>query len=108
VYAKQLPDKVQIFVEDNGIGFDQQDAERIFQPFLRLVGRSQYDGSGIGLAICRRIAERHSGKINAVSQPGRGSTFIVTLPTHHPEDARNELGKDMNNEESSATPDRGG
>ncbi len=69
-----------IFVEDNGIGFEEQHAEKIFQPFQRLVGRSQYDGSGMGLTICRKIVERHEGEITAVSTPGKGSTFIVKLP----------------------------
>jgi hypothetical protein len=84
IHAKVLPEQVQILVEDQGIGFKQEDAERIFQPFQRLVGRSQYDGSGIGLAICRRIVERHAGNITARSQPGHGTTFIITLPVAHP------------------------
>ncbi len=88
VYAKQLSDKIQIFVEDKGIGFEQEDAMRIFQPFVRLVGRSQYEGSGMGLAICRRIVERHGGQITARSQPRLGTTFIVTLPIHHSESTR--------------------
>ncbi|HEX2994325.1 MAG TPA: PAS domain S-box protein, partial [Anaerolineales bacterium] len=106
IYAKQLPGKVQIFVEDHGIGFDQADAERIFQPFQRLVGRSQYEGSGIGLAICRRIVERHSGEIAARSTPDRGTTFIVTLPIYQVEAAQKETRKDTPNENSGATPDR--
>jgi PAS domain S-box-containing protein len=81
VYAEQGSGKVQIFVEDNGIGFAQEEAERIFQPFQRLVGRSQYEGSGMGLAICRRIVERHGGEIAALSKPGQGTTVIVTLPS---------------------------
>jgi signal transduction histidine kinase len=80
VYAEQLPGKVRIFVEDKGIGFEQKDAARIFQPFERLVGRSQYEGSGMGLAICRRIVERHGGEIRAASQPGEGTLFTVVLP----------------------------
>ena len=71
---------VNIFVEDNGIGFDEQYLDRIFQPFQRLHGRTEFEGSGIGLAVCRKIAERHSGFITARSVPGEGSTFIVTLP----------------------------
>ncbi len=66
--------------EDNGIGFDPQYLERIFQPFQRLHGMDQYEGSGIGLAICRKIVERHSGLITARSTPGQGATFIVSLP----------------------------
>jgi PAS domain S-box-containing protein len=106
VYAKQLPGKVQIFVEDKGIGFAQQDAPRIFQPFERLVGRSQYEGSGMGLAICRRIVERHGGEITARSQPGAGTTLIVTLPVSQSENTRTDLRKDGSNAESGITPGR--
>jgi signal transduction histidine kinase len=67
-------------VRDNGIGFDQEYADRIFQMFQRLHGRGQYEGNGIGLAICRRIVERHNGQITATSTPGAGATFVVTLP----------------------------
>jgi PAS domain S-box-containing protein len=71
---------VRIDVADNGIGFEEQYTSRIFQPFQRLYGMSQYEGSGIGLAICRKIVERHGGSITAQSQPGEGSTFTVILP----------------------------
>jgi chemotaxis family two-component system sensor kinase Cph1 len=71
---------VQICIQDKGIGFPQEDADRVFEPFQRLVGRNQYEGSGIGLAICRRIVERHGGEIAAISEPGNGTTFFVTLP----------------------------
>jgi PAS domain S-box-containing protein len=71
---------VQICVEDNGIGFDEKYLDRIFQPFQRLHARGRYEGSGIGLAICRKIAERHGGDISARSTPEIGATFIVTLP----------------------------
>jgi two-component system sensor kinase FixL len=70
----------EIRVEDNGIGFDEKYLDRIFSPFQRLHGRSRYDGVGMGLAICRKIAERHGGGITAKSTPGGGSTFMVTLP----------------------------
>ena len=70
-----------ILVEDNGIGFEEKDAGTIFMPFKRLHGRnSTYKGSGIGLSICQRIVERHGGTITAKRNPGKGSTFIVTLP----------------------------
>lgn len=72
-------------VQDNGIGFDIQYLERIFQPFQRLHGKSTYEGSGIGLAICRKIVERHGGTITAESQPDQGTAFIVILPTSHEE-----------------------
>lgn len=70
----------EIFVEDNGTGFDQEYAELIFKPFQRLHSRGQYEGNGMGLTICRRIVERHGGSIRAESRPGKGSTFIIGLP----------------------------
>jgi signal transduction histidine kinase len=69
-----------ICVEDNGIGFDVAQLDRIFQVFERLHSRSEYDGTGMGLAICKKIAKRHGGDITATSLPDEGSTFIVTLP----------------------------
>jgi signal transduction histidine kinase len=81
VYGSSEKDFVQIFVEDNGIGFDEKYLDRIFKPFQRLHGRtSPYEGVGMGLAIVRKIVERHGGAITARSTPGMGSTFIVTLP----------------------------
>jgi signal transduction histidine kinase len=68
-------------VTDNGIGFEGKYLDRIFQPFQRLHARSEFQGTGMGLAICRKIAERHSGSITAESRPGKGTTFIVRLPT---------------------------
>ena len=70
----------EILIEDNGIGFDRQFAELIFKPFQRLHNRNQYEGTGMGLAICRKIIERHGGSIRAESEPGKGSTFIIRLP----------------------------
>ncbi|MBN1930490.1 MAG: PAS domain S-box protein [Desulfobacterales bacterium] len=70
----------QITIADNGIGFDEKYADRIFGVFQRLHARDVYEGTGIGLAICRKIVERHHGDIAAKSIPGKGSTFIVTLP----------------------------
>jgi PAS domain S-box-containing protein len=69
-----------IRVEDNGIGFDEKNAGKIFHPFVRLHSKSKYSGSGIGLAICRKIVERHGGSITASSRLGEGSRFTVTLP----------------------------
>lgn len=69
-----------IRVTDNGIGFDQADAERIFNMFERLHPRNEFHGSGIGLTVCRKIAEAHGGYIEAQSEPGEGSTFRCCLP----------------------------
>ena len=70
----------QLIIEDNGIGFDEQYSERIFGVFQRLHGRSEYEGSGIGLSVCKKIVERHGGSITAKGKPGHGAKFIVTLP----------------------------
>lgn len=73
---------------DNGIGFENQYADRIFQLFQRLHGRSEYEGTGMGLAICKKIVERHGGTITAVGVPGSGATFSVRLPIAHPSSVR--------------------
>ena len=69
-----------ITVRDNGIGFEEKYANRIFHVFQRLHGRNEFEGTGVGLAICRKIAERHGGTITARSRNGEGATFVVTLP----------------------------
>jgi PAS domain S-box-containing protein len=73
----------EITVQDNGIGFDEHYTEKMFAVFQRLHGRGEYEGTGVGLAVCRRITDRHHGTITAHSQPGQGATFVVTLPLHH-------------------------
>lgn len=73
-------ESIKLLVTDNGIGFEEKYLDRIFTPFQRLHGRNEYEGTGIGLAVCRKIVERHGGKLTAKSAPGEGTTFIATLP----------------------------
>jgi signal transduction histidine kinase len=75
----------EITVEDNGIGFDEKCSEEIFRPFQRLHGRGEYEGTGIGLAICQKIVTRHHGKIVAEGHPNSGARFTVTLPVSQSE-----------------------
>jgi signal transduction histidine kinase len=76
-----VPDKYwRIYVEDNGIGFDQKYAEQIFGMFKRLHSGSEFEGTGIGLTLCKKIVEEHSGFISATSKTDEGSTFVVSLP----------------------------
>ncbi len=70
-------------IQDNGLGFDEKYLDRIFAVSQRLHNRESYEGTGIGLAVCRKIAERHGGSISAISKPGAGSTFITLLPMKH-------------------------
>jgi light-regulated signal transduction histidine kinase (bacteriophytochrome) len=82
--ASDLEQFCEVTVQDNGIGFEEKYAEKVFAVFQRLLGRDQYEGNGVGLAVCRRIADHHHGTIRAKSQLGQGATFIVTLPFTHP------------------------
>jgi len=83
VTARHLPDQgTEIAVEDSGIGFDAAYAALIFEPFKRLHTRADYPGSGIGLAICRTISDRHGWSISATSECGKGSRFAVLLPRY--------------------------
>jgi two-component system, LuxR family, sensor kinase FixL len=76
------PARIAIEVKDHGIGFDEKYLSRIFKPFQRLCDTSVYEGSGIGLAICKAVIERHGGSISAFSAPGKGARFRVVLPVH--------------------------
>ncbi len=89
IYAEQLDGNdngnrdrkfCRIFIQDNGIGFDQKYAEQIFEMFTRLHGNSQYQGTGIGLALCKQIVEKHNGFISALSKENEGATFIISFP----------------------------
>lgn len=78
------PGSCELTIADNGIGFEQKHADRIFGIFQRLHGRNEYEGTGIGLATCRKIVERHGGSIKATGVPGKGATFTITLPVKQP------------------------
>lgn len=83
----------QLVVSDNGIGFDIKYLDRIFNVFQRLHGRAEYEGTGMGLAICRKIVERHHGSITAVSRPGDGASFVVTLPLKQTDPGEHQHGE---------------
>ncbi|MBD3292731.1 MAG: hypothetical protein GF393_07375, partial [Armatimonadia bacterium] len=76
----------ELVVSDNGVGFDEKYADRIFGVFERLHRRGEYPGTGMGLAICRKIAERHGGTIAAEGEPGAGATFTIRIPAHQIEE----------------------
>ncbi len=94
------PKICEILVQDKGIGFAERYIDRIFQPFERLHNVGEYEGTGMGLAICRKIVERHNGSITASSVPGEGATFIIQLPyqqkeegTHDQQTSHNSIGR---------------
>ena len=94
VFGQEIDGHCRISVEDNGIGFDEKYMDRIFEPFQRLHPMDRYGGVGIGLAICRRIAEAHGGRMTATSRPGAGSIFVVDFPLKRRVEAGVSAGKD--------------
>ncbi|MCB0012178.1 MAG: PAS domain-containing protein [Anaerolineales bacterium] len=85
--AESTPGK-HIIVSDNGIGFDEKYRDRVFNIFQRLHGRDSYEGTGVGLAICRKIVQRHHGMIDVTSRSGEGTQFHITLPLTQPREAK--------------------
>ncbi len=81
--AEPLDQLCELTIQDNGIGFEEKYNEKIFAVFQRLHGRNEYEGTGVGLAVCRRISDRHGGTIAATSKLGEGATFTVNLPVKH-------------------------
>jgi len=77
---RKSPSFIEIFVTDNGIGFEQAHAEKIFTLFQRLNGKQSYEGNGIGLSLCKKIAERHKGDIFAIAEENKGASFHIKLP----------------------------
>jgi two-component system sensor kinase FixL len=83
ITVKNTRDHCILSIVDNGIGFDEKYLDKIFTIFQRLHGKQEYEGTGVGLAVCRRIAERHGGAITAESSLGGGARFVVSLPLKH-------------------------
>jgi len=83
ILSRDLGEKVEISLRDNGVGIEEKYLERIFRPFERLHHRNEFEGSGVGLAICQKIITYHGGEILVRSKPGEGSTFFIVLPKAH-------------------------
>ncbi|MBN1960497.1 MAG: hypothetical protein JW841_06095 [Deltaproteobacteria bacterium] len=99
IHNENDTDFYNIEVKDNGIGFEMKYTERIFGLFQRLHGRSAYEGTGMGLAICRKIVERHEGTITATSEPGFGTTFLIRFPSQQFTAIENQEQKEVQNGE---------
>ena len=80
IYSKKTDEGYSILIEDNGIGIEERHKERIFAVFQRLNTKQAFDGTGIGLAVCKKIIERYGGTIMIESQVGTGTIFHITLP----------------------------
>jgi signal transduction histidine kinase len=80
LFQTDANEMVEINVADNGVGFGEGEANKIFQSFVRLHPKDRYEGTGLGLALCKRIVERHGGTIQAVGSLGKGASFTIRFP----------------------------
>ena len=92
VWTEARDGMVRLWIQDNGIGIAPHHQERIFGMFQRLHGRTEYEGTGVGLAVCRRITDRHGGTITARSKPGEGAAFIAALPLRQQLNGKRDAG----------------
>ncbi|WP_400767500.1 PAS domain S-box protein [Methylosinus sporium] len=90
IQATQNEREIVVAFADNGIGFESKYAQLVFEPFKRLHPKGKYPGTGIGLAICKSIADRHGWRLSVTSQPGQGSTFFVTIPAGRTNNGKSE------------------
>ncbi len=100
IAASRISDDWQISVEDNGIGINAKHCDKIFEPFKRLHSKDQYDGCGLGLAMCKRVVDQHGGRIWLESEVGKGTTFYFTIPLNVTSERHLEAGHTIDTSEA--------